>query len=52
MKRKSIVTYFLLALITTFLVIFVLVFLLKKDNDDINNLFSDMDDLIHSVKDY
>ena len=24
----------------------------KKDNDDINNLFSDMDDLIHSVKDY
>ena len=35
MKRKSIVTYFLLALITTFLVIFVLVFLLKKDNDDI-----------------
>lgn len=24
----------------------------KKDNDDINNLFNDMDDLIHSVKDY
>lgn len=24
----------------------------KKDNDDINNLFSDMDDLINSVKDY
>ena len=24
----------------------------KKDNDDINNLFEDMDDLIHSVKDY
>ncbi len=24
----------------------------KKDNDDINNLFSDMDELIHSVKDY
>ena len=24
----------------------------KEDNDDINNLFSDMDDLIHSVKDY
>ena len=24
----------------------------KKDNDDINNLFSDMDDLIDSVKDY
>ena len=24
----------------------------KKDNDDINDLFSDMDDLIHSVKDY
>ena len=24
----------------------------KKDNDDINNLFDDMDDLIHSVKDY
>ena len=24
----------------------------KKDNDDINNLFSDMDDLIRSVKDY
>ena len=24
----------------------------EKDNDDINNLFNDMDDLIHSVKDY
>lgn len=24
----------------------------KKDNDDINNLFNDMDDLIDSVKDY
>ena len=24
----------------------------KEDNDDINNLFRDMDDLIHSVKDY
>ena len=24
----------------------------KKDNDDINNLFSDMDDLIDSVKNY
>ena len=24
----------------------------KKDNDDINNLFNDMDDLIRSVKDY
>ncbi|WP_407423322.1 zinc ribbon domain-containing protein [Methanobrevibacter sp.] len=24
----------------------------KKDNDDINNLFSDMDELIDSVKDY
>ena len=24
----------------------------KKDNDDINNLFKDMDDLIRSVKDY
>lgn len=24
----------------------------KDDNDDINNLFKDMDDLIHSVKDY
>ena len=24
----------------------------KKDEDDINNLFDDMDDLIHSVKDY
>lgn len=24
----------------------------KKDNDDINNLFRDMDDLIDSVKDY
>ena len=24
----------------------------KKDDDDINNLFSDMDDLIDSVKDY
>lgn len=24
----------------------------KKDNDDINNLFKDMDDLIDSVKDY
>lgn len=24
----------------------------KKDNDDINNLFNDMDDLINSVKDY
>ncbi|WP_407375042.1 DUF2116 family Zn-ribbon domain-containing protein [Methanobrevibacter sp.] len=24
----------------------------KKDNEDINNLFSDMDDLIDSVKDY
>ena len=24
----------------------------KDDNDDINNLFNDMDDLIHSVKDY
>lgn len=24
----------------------------KKDDDDINNLFDDMDDLIHSVKDY
>lgn len=24
----------------------------KKDNDDINNLFKDMDDLINSVKDY
>lgn len=24
----------------------------KKDNDDINNLFNDMDELIHSVKDY
>jgi paraquat-inducible protein B len=24
----------------------------KKDNDDIHNLFNDMDDLIDSVKDY
>ena len=24
----------------------------KKDNDDINDLFKDMDDLINSVKDY
>jgi hypothetical protein len=24
----------------------------KKDNDDINDLFKDMDDLIDSVKDY
>jgi hypothetical protein len=24
----------------------------EKDNDDINNLFKDMDDLIDSVKDY
>ncbi len=24
----------------------------KKDDEDINNLFNDMDDLIHSVKDY
>ena len=24
----------------------------KQDNDDINNLFKDMDDLIDSVKDY
>ena len=24
----------------------------KKDNEDINNLFNDMDDLINSVKDY
>ena len=24
----------------------------KKDNDDINSLFNDMDDLINSVKDY
>lgn len=24
----------------------------KKDDEEINNLFSDMDDLIHSVKDY
>lgn len=24
----------------------------KKDNDDVQNLFEDMDDLIHSVKDY
>ena len=24
----------------------------KKDNDDINNLFNDMDELIDSVKDY
>lgn len=24
----------------------------KKDNEDIDNLFHDMDDLIHSVKDY
>lgn len=24
----------------------------EKDNEDINNLFNDMDDLIHSVKDY
>ena len=24
----------------------------KKDNEDINNLFNDMDDLIDSVKDY
>ncbi|WP_407391158.1 zinc-ribbon domain-containing protein [Methanobrevibacter sp.] len=24
----------------------------KKDEEDINNLFNDMDDLIHSVKDY
>lgn len=24
----------------------------KKDDDDVNNLFNDMDDLIHSVKDY
>ena len=24
----------------------------KDDNEDINNLFNDMDDLIHSVKDY
>lgn len=24
----------------------------KKDNDDVNNLFKDMDDLIDSVKDY
>lgn len=24
----------------------------KKDNEDINNLFNEMDDLIDSVKDY
>ena len=24
----------------------------KKDNDDVNNLFKDMDDLIDSVKNY
>lgn len=49
MKRKSIVTYFLLALITTFLVIFVLVFLLKKDNDDIKIVKSERE-LIKLVK--
>ena len=49
MKRKSIVTYFLLALITTFLVIFVLVFLLKKDNDDIKIVKSEKE-LIKLVK--
>ena len=41
MKRKSILRCFLLALITTFLVIFVLVFLLKKDNDEIKIIKSE-----------